>query len=402
MEAGGAESLHLFFFHLAIILFSAKLLGYLSARVGIPPVLGEVLAGVILGVSVLGIIPVSDAIKVLAELGIILLLFQIGLEADVKLLIRVGASSLIVAIIGAVLPFLGGFLASKYMFGLSTLSSLFIGGALTATSIGITVRVLEDLGKHKDKFAQIVLGAAVIDDIIGVVLLSALYDFSLTKSFEPNTTLRLMLQIALFFLIAPFLANIVAKLFTLVVKEEEGKDIVPPFIVGLMLLFAYIAHLLGSPSILGSFTTGIALSRRFFFPFAAFLKISEKITHTVEESINPLVWVVSPIFFVTVGLSLNLKVIDFTSPQFWFMTLFLTFVAILGKVISGVFAPVSLRDRVNIGLSMMPRGEVGLIFAEFGRNFGVLDEGTYAVLIFVVALTTLLAPILLKLNVKPH
>ncbi len=399
-EGATGVDVHTLFLHIAIILISGKLFGTIFKRLGMPPVLGEVLAGVVLGQSLLGLVPLSEAIKVLAELGVILLLFEVGLEADINLLVRVGLSSLLVAFIGAALPFAGGFIISHYVFGMSMLSSLFIGGALTATSIGITVKVLSDLGKRKAKFAQIVLGAAVIDDVLGVVILAALYEFSKSGQVNWSATAGLMMDIAIFFLVAPFVARLAAKLIYFVVYRLQDLDVIPPVILSLVLFTGYGAYRVGSPEILGAFTAGLALSRRFVVPFMAFLKLDEKVVHSVEENIRSLVWVVSPIFFVSVGLALNFKAIDFSSAQFWLLSLSLIVVAILGKVVSGLLIPLSFRDRINIGLSMMPRGEVGLIFAEFGRSFGAIDEVGYAVVVFVVAVTTLLAPILLKLNVR--
>ncbi|RLJ70865.1 transporter (CPA2 family) [Hydrogenivirga caldilitoris] len=406
MAAGGTEGsaavvdVHTLFLHIAVILLAGKLFGTLFRRFGMPPVLGEVLAGVVIGQSILGIIPLSEAIKVLAELGVILLLFEVGLEADIHMLVRVGLASALVAFLGAALPFAGGFLLSYYVFDMTLLSSLFIGGALTATSIGITVKVLSDLGKGKEKFAQIVLGAAVLDDILGVVILAALYEFSKSGEVNWNATAGLVRDIGIFFVVAPFVARLAAKLIHFIVHRLQDYDIIPPLILSLVLFTGYGAYKVGSPEILGAFTAGLALSRRFVVPFAAFLKLDEKVLHSVEENIRPLVWVVSPIFFVTVGLALNFKAIDFSSSQFWLLSLSLIAVAVLGKVVSGLLIPLSFRDRLNIGLSMMPRGEVGLIFAEFGRSFGAIDEVGYAVVVFVVAVTTLIAPVLLKLNIR--
>ncbi len=389
------------FLHIAIMLLAGKLLGEFFAKVGIPAVLGEVTAGVIIGQSVLGLISLGDAIKVLAELGIILLLFEVGLEADLHMLIKTGLWSFLAATVGAVLPFIGGFAISYYFFDQDMLTSLFIGGALTATSIGITIRVLTDLGKHKDRFAQIVLGAAVLDDILGVVVLAALYEFSKTKEVHMNATLNLIFHIVLFFIFAPILANILARLISFVVKYMATLDFVPPSIMALILFFAYLAHKVGSPEILGSFTAGLALSRRFTIPFATFLRTDEKLLHKIEESIKPLVWTLTPIFFVSVGLALNLKAIDFSSLQFWAFSLSLIGVAIVGKVLCGfVVMGIPLREKFSIGFSMMPRGEVGLIFAEFGRSFKILDDVNYAVIVFVVAVTTFLAPIMLKMTTK--
>ncbi|WP_461832411.1 cation:proton antiporter [Aquifex sp.] len=398
--SGAGIDIHTLFLHLAVLLFSAKLFGTIFKRLGIPPVLGEVTAGVILGQSLLGLIPISEAIKVLAELGVILLLFEVGLEADIHMLMRVGVWASLVAIIGAVLPFIGGFTVSYYLFGLDLVASLFMGGALTATSIGITVRVLTDLGKHKERFAQIVLGAAVLDDIIGVIILAALYEFAKTKEVHLDTTVNLVIHITIFFVIAPFIANVVAKILSFIAKKAQDMDIIPASVMALILLAAYSAHKFGSPSILGSFTAGLALSRRFVIPFAAALKLEEGMIVKVEESIKPLVWVLAPIFFVSVGLALNLKAIDFSSPEFWTFSGALILVAIVGKVLSGFIVPGSLKEKASIGFSMLPRGEVGLIFAEFGRSFHAINEVEYAVIVFVVAITTLIAPIVLNLLLR--
>jgi len=399
LEGGATVDIHTLFLHIAIILIAGKLFGTLFKKLGVPTVLGEVFAGVILGQSLLGIIPLSEAIKVLAELGVILLLFEVGLEADIHMLIRVGLWSTLVAILGAVLPFAGGFIISYYFFDMPLISSLFIGGALMATSIGITVRVLTDLGKHKDRFAQIVLGAAVLDDIMGVIVLAALYEFSKTQEVNLEATTSLLFHIAVFFVIAPIIARLLAKFLSFMVDKLNEPDVIPAAILSLILGVGYAAYRAGSPEILGAFTAGLALSRRFAVPFAAFLHLNEKIVHRVEEGILPLVHVMAPIFFVSVGLALNLKAIDFTSGAFWAFSLSLIAIAIVGKVAAGFVAPGNFREKMSVGLSMMPRGEVGLIFAEFGRSFNAIDSVGYAVVVFVVAVTTFLAPILIKLNI---
>ncbi|HHJ64245.1 MAG TPA: cation:proton antiporter [Aquifex aeolicus] len=400
VENSVSVDIHTLFLHIAIILISGRMFGTLFKRMGIPAVLGEVFAGVILGQSLLGWIPLSEAVKVLAELGVILLLFEVGLEADLHMLVRVGIWSILVAFVGAVVPFGGGFVISYYLLDMPLISSLFIGGALTATSIGITVRVLTDLGKHKTRFAQIVLGAAVLDDILGVVILAALYEFSKTKEVNLEATTNLMIHIGMFFVIAPFVARFAAKLLSWIVEKLNEPEVIPASILALILGVGYAAYSVGSPEILGAFTAGLALSRRFAVPFAAFLRLNEKIVHRVEEGITPLTNIMAPIFFVSVGLALNLKAIDFSSKEFWIFSLSLIAIAIFGKVIAGFVAPGNFREKLNIGLSMMPRGEVGLIFAEFGRSFKAIDSVGYAVVVFVVAVTTLLAPILLKLNVR--
>lgn len=392
--------LHLIFLYLAILLFFARLTGDIFAKFGIPSVLGEIFVGVLLGQSVLGIIPLSDVMRLLAELGIILLLFHIGLEADLKQLKEVGFSAAAVAITGALAPMVAGFLVSYYVFNFPVITSLFIGGTLTATSIGITVRVLEDIGKMKERFAQIVLGAAVLDDIFGVVVLAALFEFSKTQEINVNATLLLILYIGTFFLFAPIIGKFFAYFISTLSRRLNTLDFVPPVVVAIILLFAFAAHEIGSPEILGAFTAGIAFSRRFTIPFAAAFQADRQIIHKIEESLNPLIWLFTPIFFVYVGLQLNLKAIDFSSLNFWLLSAVLFLVALTTKLLAGLFIKGTKKEKLSVGFSMLPRGEVGLIFAEFGRISGVYDSTLYAVIIFVVALTTLLSPIVLKTLLK--
>jgi Kef-type K+ transport systems, membrane components len=389
--------MHYVFLYLAIILFGARIVGDTFAKFGLPAVLGEILVGVLLGKSALGLIEINEIIKVLAELGVILLLFQVGLEADIHQLKKVGIKAFIVAFVGAFTPMLLGFLAGYYLLNLPFLTSLFLGGTLTATSIGITVGVLEDLGKMKERFAQIVLGAAVLDDIFGVIVLAGLYELAKEGRVHVDALLLLILYIGSFFILSPILAQILARVIQILSRKLGTMDFVPPAVLSMVLFFAFLAHEVGSPEILGAFTAGLALSRRFAIPFASFLKTDERMAEKVEHSILPLVWVLTPIFFVYVGLQLNLKAIDFTSAEFWTLALILTLVAIVGKVISGFFVGVPLREKLLIGFSMLPRGEVGLIFAEFGRQAKVYDDTLYAVVIFVVAITTLMSPIALKI-----
>ncbi|MGB9890908.1 MULTISPECIES: cation:proton antiporter [Thermodesulfovibrio] len=388
--------IHLIFLYLAILLFFARLTGDIFAKFGIPSVIGEIFVGIMLGQSVLGIIPLSDVMKLLAELGIILLLFHIGLEADLKQLKEVGFSAATVAITGALAPMVIGFLVSYYVFNFPTITSLFIGGTLTATSIGITVRVLEDLDKMKERFAQVVLGAAVLDDIFGVVVLAALYEFSKTQEINVNATILLVFYIGTFFLFAPIIGKIFAYFVSSLAKRLNTLDFVPPVVVAIILLFAFAAHEIGSPEILGAFTAGIAFSRRFTIPFAAAFQADKAIIHKIEESLKPLIWLFTPIFFVYVGLQLNLKAIDFTSGYFWWLSAVLFIIALVTKLVAGLFVKGTMKEKLSVGFSMLPRGEVGLIFAEFGRLSGIYDHTLYAVIIFVVALTTLLAPIVLK------
>lgn len=388
---------HDFFLTLFLILIVARFLGELFARFGIPSVLGELFAGILLGSSILGLIQPNEILKILAEIGIILLLFEVGLETDFKRLKDAGMKSFIVAILGVILPFTTGLSMGYYLFGLSFDISLFIGGTLTATSIGITLRVLKDIHMEKTNIAQIVIGAAVIDDIIGIILLVFIYDFSISHETNFEHTLSVASMVVMFLFLAPLLAKSLSFLIHKFHQKHLVPGYIPTIIISLILLFAYLSHLVGAPAILGSFAAGIALSRRFFLPFGAFLSTNEKLLKNVQDNMTPIIQIFTPIFFVMVGLSMDLRVIDFSSSDFWIMGLSFVFLAFITKFIGAFFIfQKAVRNNVVIGISMIPRGEVGLIFAEMGRVNGVLPNDIYAMLIFVIIVTTVLPPFLLK------
>ncbi|RLA70211.1 MAG: cation:proton antiporter [Epsilonproteobacteria bacterium] len=388
---------HNFFLILFLILISARILGEVFARMGIPSVLGELSAGILLGVSGLGLIEVNDVLKVLAEIGILLLLFEIGLDTDIQRLKEAGSKSIIVALFGAAAPFTVSALVSYYLFDLTLVVSLFIGGTLTATSIGITMRVLKDLEKEHTDIAQVVIGAAVIDDIMGVIILVFIYDYAITQELSLTNTLNTTMFIILFLLLAPIFANFISSFMKKFDEHARVPGLIPTIIISLISIFAYLSHLFGAPEILGSFAAGIALSRRFILPFGMGLRSDEVFLSKVKNAINPIAQMFTPIFFVMVGLSMNLRVIDFSSIKFWTFALVFLVIAIIGKYIGALFLRgISRVKKALIGISMIPRGEVGLIFAEVGRVNGILDNEIYAVLIFVIIVTTVAPPFILK------
>ncbi|MDH4273698.1 MAG: cation:proton antiporter [Gammaproteobacteria bacterium] len=384
------------FFTLVVLLVSARVFAELASRLHAPPVIGELLAGILLGPSLFGVVEPNQLLKLLAEIGIILLLFEVGLETDLKQLVRSGLQSTSVAILGVILPLGFGFFVSFYLFDLSFLVSLFIGSALTATSIGITVRVLTDLGHHQSREGQIVIGAAVIDDVIGVILLAVLYEFATSGTVSVTNAARVALFVGTFFLLAP----VMAKLVSTVIKKVDGASAIPGTIpttvVSLVLFSAWLAHAMGAPELLGGFAAGLALSRRFFFPFGRALRADPEFAHRIEEQMKPIAHLFTPIFFVMVGVSLNLRDIDWTSPTIWWLSSGLLLAAAVGKFATGFVVSGSWKTRAVIGTAMVPRGEVGLIFAELGRAGGVLNNEIYAALVFVIALTTLVPPFILK------
>lgn len=387
---------HTFFLILLGILLTARLFGELAARLQAPPVIGELFAGILLGPSVLGWIEPTDVIVLLAEIGIILLLFEVGLETDIRRLVRTGTKSLVVAATGFTLPFLFGFGISRWILGLDLLPSLFIGGTLTATSIGITVRVLADLGRHTAAEGQIVLGAAVLDDILGVVLLALLYEFVIGGGVSLVNAGKVLLFIAVFFALATPMAKLLSLIIHRFDTSSEIPGLIPTTIVALVLFFAWLAHAVGAPELLGGFAAGLALSRRFFLPFGISIRTDADFANRVEQQMKPIIHLFTPIFFVMVGLSLNLREIDWGSPFIWVFSLSLVVVAIVGKLAGAWLIRESWYTRWAIGMAMVPRGEVGLIFAELGRVSEIFSNEVYAGMVIVIALTTLLPPFIMK------
>ena len=387
---------HVFLQVLLIILLTARIFAELATRLKSPSVIGELVAGVVLGPSLLGWIEPFEAIKLLAEIGIVLLLFKVGLETDLVQLAQTGWKSVVVAIGGVLLPLVLGALLSFKVFGLSLLVSLFIGGTLTATSIGITVRVLTDLKVQHRPEGQIVLGAAVLDDIFGVVLLALLYEFAIGGGVSLINSGKVLLFIGVFFVLAPVAAKIISVVFQRLARTTEVPGLIPTMMVSLVLFFSWLAKMIGAPEMLGGFAAGLALSRRFFIPLGVALHADPRFARRIEVQMRPIVNLFTPIFFVMVGLSLNLREIDWSSFHIWGLSLALFVAAGVGKFAGALVIRESWSSRFVIGVAMIPRGEVGLIFAELGRESRVLDNETYAALIIVIVLTTLLPPLVMK------
>ena len=388
---------HDFFLILLLILVGARIFAEIFQRIGLPPVLGELAAGLFLGPTFLGWVSLNDTIKLLAEIGIILLLFDVGLETNLRRLKESGWSATLVALGGFFVPLLLGTLVAFYLFDLDLITSLFIGGTITATSIGITVRVLKDLKKNQSREGEIVLGAAVLDDIFGVILLAILYDFSQSGEVNLVDTGRVFLFITAFFIIAPIAAKLMAVLIQKYDSKTSYPGLIPTAIISLVLFFAWLAHQMGAPEIIGGFAAGLALSRRFFLPFGAMIGEDRHFADKIEKQMRPIVLLFTPIFFVTVGLSINMQEIEWGASHIWLFGGSILLVSVIGKMLFPLLLKsLSMKKRLIVGLSMVPRGEVGLIFAEIGRTSGIFNNETYAALIMVIVLTTMLPPMLIK------
>lgn len=401
--------LHDFFLMLAVLLLAARFLSELSVRLGVPAVIGELLAGLLLGPSVLGWVAPDATLKILAEIGIVLLLFEVGMDTDIFRLAKAGTKPLVVAGVGFVLPFLLGLGVSRLLFGLPMIVSLFVAGTLTATSIGITVRVLSDLGRRSSDEAQIVIGAAVLDDILGVIALAFLYQFAVLGDVTLASIGEVSLYIVLFMVLAPVAAKAMGWVIARFDYRSDSPGLLLTMVVSLIMLFSWLAHVVGAPVIMGGFAAGIAMGQQFRVTFAERLRLpftpfinrvfaaSPELTHRLERQMRPLIQTFTPVFFVMVGVSLNLKAVDWSSPFVWQLALSLLAIAIVGKLAAGYFIRENRLRQTAIGLCMIPRGEVGLIFAQLGLNNAILSPELYAALLLVVALTTLLPPFALKL-----
>jgi Kef-type K+ transport system membrane component KefB len=387
---------HTFFLYLLVILLTARLFAELAVRLKSPSVIGELFAGIVIGPSLFGWIEPVEALKLMAEIGIILLLFEVGLSTDIKRLIKSGTKSTVVAIIGFVAPLLFGFSIAYWLFDLSLLISLFIGGTLTATSIGITVRVLTDLKLNNSHQGQIVLGAAVLDDVLGVMLLALLYEFSIGGGVNWLNALKVLVFVSAFFMLAPILAKLMSVVIKRFHADSEIPGLIPTTIVSLVLFFAWLAHVVGAPELLGGFAAGLALSRRFFLPLGVTLRKDEDFAKEIELQMQPIISLFTPIFFVVVGLSINLRDIDWSSSHVWVFSSVLLVAAIAGKLLGSFFIRENLASRIMIGMSMVPRGEVGLIFAELGRFSGIFNNEVHAGMVIVIVLTTIIPPFTMK------
>lgn len=372
-------------FSLLVIYVSARLMGELAVRLGQSPVLGELLAGVVIGGSVLGLVYETEILRLLGQIGVILLLFEIGLESDLSSFLKVGRSAALVAVIGVIVPFVLGY-AVALLFHLTQLQAVFIGATLTATSVAISARSLADLGKLNTSEGNMILGAAVLDDILGLITLSVIIGLATAGTIswpEAGRTFGL----ALLFLIVSIAAGIrYAHLFSRLVNQTRTRGTLVIAALSFALLFAYAAELVRIAPFIGAFAAGLILAR------------TEHQAH-IQAAIKPVADVFIPIFFVLMGAAVTLHHLNPLERQNWPVLLLaggLIVVALIGKLAAGFGAIGPRINRWVVGVGMIPRGEVGVIFATMGLAHHVLDEAQYGAILLVVVVTTFLSPILLK------
>ena len=368
----------------AAALLGAKLLGEMAERLGQPAVLGELLAGVLLGPSVLGLVPLSEGILLVAEIGVILLLFEVGLETNIAELLKVGAPAAAVAIAGMVLPFGGGYLLSRAL-GQTSLTAIFVGAAMTATSVGITARVLSELKVLESREGQIILGAAVVDDILGLVVLAVVSDLGEGGTLQPLGIAQAT-GIAIGFLVVALLVGMpLGKHLIGIVSNANVRGMLGAVSVALAMLLAVAAEKAGSAAIVGAFAMGLVLART-------------NRRHDIDHALKPVVDIFAPLFFVSVGAQVDVKLLNpfvaANRPALG-LAVGLTAVGFLGKFLAG-FCAWGKTKRAFVGAGMVPRGEVGLIFAAIGKGSGALSEEVFVAVVLAVFGTTFLAPPLLK------
>lgn len=412
---------------LVTIHLASRLAGEVSIRIGFPSVLGELIGGVLVGSSLLSLLVFqegsagadlveiasssrlmqwiastsglgpetmttvfanqSEIIDVLSELGVIILLFEIGLESDLGELLRVGPQAASVALIGVILPFVLGTLGLIYFFSIPVIAAVFAGAALTATSIGITARVLAEMQKLSSAEGQVIIGAAVLDDILGIVILAVVAGLAKTGEVQMMDISIIIVSAVAFLvgaivlgrLLSPYMVGLIERL------RSRGNPLIPALIVTFTL--AYVAQVIQLEAILGAFAAGLILGET-------------ELRGEIEEQNRPISDFLTPIFFVCVGAKTNLAVLNPAIPsnrEGLIIAAFLIVVAIVGKLAAGlgVFGKPGI-NRYAIGVGMIPRGEVGLVFAGVGAATGVLSDSLDVSIIVMVIVTTFIAPLWLR------
>jgi len=364
-----------------IVLVAAKVAAEAAERVGVPAVVGEMLAGVVVGPSVMGLVEPGEVLRTLAELGVILLLLQVGLEMDLGELGGVGKAALTVAFVGVVLPFAAGYGVMQIL-GEGGHPALFMGAALTATSVGITARVFGDLRALSRVEARTVLGAAVADDVLGLVILTVVVRIVSAGSVSPATVVGVVAAAVGFLVVTTGVGiRLAPRLFELVQRVSRSPGTLVAVVLAFTLAVAELASAARLATIVGAFVAGLTLSGSVH-------------SDRIRRDLTPLGHVFIPVFFLQIGIDTD--VASLVQPRVLLVAAALLVVATLGKVISGAALLNSPGDKLLVGLGMLPRGEVGLIFAGIGLREGVLSDDLYASLLLVVLITTLVTPSLLS------
>jgi Kef-type K+ transport system membrane component KefB len=373
----GDHSVARLFIALAAIFAGTKILGELSLRLKQPTVLGEIIAGVLLGGSVLGIVdPVDPVIHAMSEIGVVVLLFATGLNTELSTLVRVGGAATAVAVVGVVLPMASGYYAAEAL-GATPIQALVAGAAMCATSVGISARVMGDLGQLDTREGQVVLGAAVIDDIIGLIVLAVVMAIAAGGGMGIGATARIGAIAVGFVVVAVLIGGRIASVGHHLVKRAQSAGTLGLLALAFAFALAALADSVGSALIIGAFAAGLVLDDRHD-------------RAEIERATTAVGHFFVPIFFASVGAQVNLGAM--ANAKSLGIGAALIVCGVAGKMLAG-WAPVWFRGNKRlIGMAMVPRGEVGLIFAQMGIASGAIDDGLFGAIMLMVLVTTLVTP----------
>lgn len=386
-------------FDLAIILFTCKVLSILMRHIKVPQVVGQIVAGLLVGGNLLGIVESSQPLVFMAEIGVLMLMFSAGLETDLKEIKSTGVTALFVASMGVLVPLVGGFLLYSGFYGFAAVGSdkfwtaVFMGVIMTATSVGITVEVLRELGKLKTKVGTIVLSAAIIDDVIGIVLLAFVSGLKNSGGNGGGEALMVILRTVLFFICSVVAGIILHKLFYWLEKYRPHTRRVPIFSLVTCLLFSWAAEaIFGIADITGAFVAGVIIR--------TVKSASDDTTRKLDVSSY---MVFTPVFFASIGIKVTIEFANITPILITFAVCF-AIVAMLCKLggcyLAARISKFSNKDSLRIGAGMMARGEVALIVATKGAEAGVLSSEFFIAVIALIIISSILTPIALKLLYK--
>lgn len=365
-----------------VVFGSAKLLDELLERLGQPGIVGQILAGVLIGPHVLGWLGPNEFLSALAELGVMFLLFRVGLEVKSSELMRVGGTASLVAVLGVAVPFLMGS-GLLLLWGYPRIEAAFTGAAMVATSVGITAQVLSAKGLLQHRASRIILGAAVIDDVLGLLILALVSSLAKDEVRLLDLTITGLLALAFTAIVAAWGTKAMKLVIPRLLKVLQGSEV--QFTLSMILLFALavLSAYAGVAAIIGAFMAGMALS--------------ETVTHRVHDLTQGVTELLVPFFLVGIGLNFDLKA--FASASTVWLALAVLAIAILSKFVGCAAGALKLgwADARRVGIGMIPRGEVGMVVAQLGLSLGVIEQNIYAVVVFMSVATTLVAPPLLKL-----
>lgn len=372
------------FISLVIILICANLGGFIAVKLKQPSVLGQILAGLLIGPSVFHILEGNSFIHVFSEIGVLLLMFMAGLDTNIDDMKKSAGSSSLIAIGGVIIPYVFGFFTVMLFYeGATTSAAIYAGVILTATSISITIQSLKEFNKLKDRVGVNILGAAIIDDVLGIVVLAIV--MGIVNPSKAQNPLIVIVNIFIFFVVAIVIGILMVYIFRRFIKISEINS---PTVIAIIFMFllSIIASKFGIAAIIGAYTAGLI--------FSSFKNVKKRI----DKEVSIIAYsVFTPVFFANIGISVNLNGV---SSIIAFGLLFL-FAAIAGKMIGcGVGAKLtgfSNRESIQVSIGMIPRAEVALIVAELGKNYGIIPDGLFTTAIIVSVGTTILTPILLKI-----